>query len=184
MNDLRTRALTARRQLKDNERATASSVICQRVVNSRDFFSSRAVACYLPMSDEVDTRDIIACAWRANKRIFVPVLRERRKMLFREIRPDTVLERRAYGLWEPTHGDFCSPRSLDLVITPTVAFDAENHRIGMGGGYYDRCFSFLRHRRRWLHPKLIGIAFACQQVEKITPNPWDIRLYGVFHDTN
>jgi len=49
----------------------------------------------------------------------------------------------------------------------------------MGGGYYDRCSSFLQHRRNLLHPKLIAVAFACQEVEKITPNPWDIRLYQV-----
>jgi len=40
----------------------------------------------------------------------------------------------------------------------------------------------LRHRNHWLRPKLVGVAFACQEVEKIAPKPWDIRLYGVFSD--
>jgi 5-formyltetrahydrofolate cyclo-ligase len=49
----------------------------------------------------------------------------------------------------------------------------------MGGGYFDRCFHFLKHRRKWLRPKLLGIAFDCQKVEKIVSNPWDIPLYQV-----
>jgi 5-formyltetrahydrofolate cyclo-ligase len=65
---------------------------------------------------------------------------------------------------------------------PVVAFDANKNRIGMGGGYYDRCFHFLRNRRKWLKPKLIGVAFACQQVKNITPETWDIPFYKVVTD--
>ena len=134
------------------------------------------------MADEVDPLQIIERSWRANKRIFVPVLCGRREMLFREIRPDTRLRRSSFGVWEPENGATISRRQLDIVLTPTVAYDALNNRIGMGGGYYDRSFSFLRLRQRWLRPKLIGLAFACQKVEKIPANVWDIRLYKVFSD--
>jgi 5-formyltetrahydrofolate cyclo-ligase len=53
----------------------------------------------------------------------------------------------------------------------------------MGGGYFDRYFSFLRHRQHWLHPKLIGVAFDCQKVEEIPANPWDIPLYSVITES-
>ncbi|MBT8102805.1 MAG: 5-formyltetrahydrofolate cyclo-ligase [Gammaproteobacteria bacterium] len=182
MKELRARALRARRDMAHDARVQASAIVCQRVIRSREFCSAKALACYLPMADEVDTREIIERAWRANKRIFVPVLRARGKMLFREIQSETTLARTSYGLWEPISGDFINPRDLDLVITPIVAFDCENNRIGMGGGYFDRCFSFLRHRRHWFRPKLVGIAFMCQKVEKITPNAWDIPLYRVICD--
>ena len=72
--------------------------------------------------------------------------------------------------------------SIDLVITTLVSFDTNNNRIGMFGGYFDRSFAFLKHKKRWLRPKLIGLAFACQKVEKIETNPWDIRLYSVISD--
>jgi len=182
MNSLRRNALQARRAMSVDERARASTVICNRVKTSREFYASSLVGCYLPMYDEVDTREIIETAWRANKRVFVPVLRGTREMLFCETRPSTDLEQNQFGVWEPTRGFLIAPRKLDLVVTPTVAFDKDNHRIGMGGGYFDRCFSFLRHRKHWICPKLIGIAFQCQAVEEITPNPWDIRLYSVISD--
>ena len=131
------------------------------------------------MHDEVDTREIIERAWRANKRVFVPVLRGGAQMAFCEIDKDTELEQDRFGIWEPVRGVLIPAKKLDLIITPTVAFDENKNRIGMGSGYFDRCFSFLRHRKHWLRPKLLGVAFECQRVEKITPNAWDIRLYKI-----
>ena len=179
MQEQRRGALRARRSLSDNYRATASRVICQRIISSREFGASETLGCFLPMHDEVDTREIIERAWRANKRVFVPILRGSAKMLFCEIRPDTELERDQFGIWEPVRGVLHEPQKLDMIVTPTVAFDADNNRIGMGSGYYDRCFAFLRNRKHWLRPKLIGVAYECQKVEKIVPNPWDIPLYRI-----
>jgi 5-formyltetrahydrofolate cyclo-ligase len=183
MNEFRRKALRARREMNAEDRAIASKIICDKVTNSRAFMSAKLVACYLPMSDEVDTRLIIERGWRANKRIFVPITHDNGKMFFREIRPDTTLHRNRMAIWEPQSGSFISPRQLQLVVTPTVAFDTSNHRIGMGGGYYDRCFSFLRYRRHWIKPKLFGVAFDCQRIEKISPNTWDVRLSNTFCET-
>jgi 5-formyltetrahydrofolate cyclo-ligase len=182
MKTLRRKALHARRGMSDDARATASRIICRRLCYSREFYASKSIACYVPMHDEVDTHEIIERAWRANKRVFVPILRSNSKMMFCRIDPESELERNSFGLWEPTRGLLIEPRELDLVVTPTVAFDNRKNRIGMGGGYFDRCFSFLRNRKHWLRPKLVGVAFQCQEVEKISPNPWDIRLYRVITD--
>ncbi len=184
MHNFRKNALCARREMSAEKRRIASKTICQKVTSSRDFLSASIVACFLPMYDEVDVRIIIESAWRANKRIFVPITRSGGEMFFREIRPNTTLLKNKMNIWEPASGDFISPRDLQLVVTPTVAFDSEKHRIGMGGGYYDRCFSYLRYRKHWLKPKLLGVAFSCQEVEKISPNLWDIPLYKVFHEEN
>ena len=176
---MRKRALDARRSLDDVQRRTASAKICDRIIHSHEFWSARAIACYLPTNDEVDPTQIIERAWRANKRVFVPVTDTHGAMSFCEVTPETVVTRNQYGIFEPVFGMFIDAKSLDLVVTPLVAFDNDNNRIGMGAGYYDRCFHFLRMRRKWLKPKLIGVAFACQNVEHITPNPWDIPLYRV-----
>ncbi len=113
------------------------------------------------------------------KRIFAPVIEKTLKMRFREINAATTLRKNNFGLIEPKNGSFAHPRALDVVIAPVVAFDSRNNRVGMGGGYFDRTFSFLRHRKTYFRPKLIGVAFDCQKTDEIPPNPWDIRLFSV-----
>ena len=104
-------------------------------------------------------------------------------MRFVETHPRTRLVRNRFGLWEPESGDEIFAQKLSVVVTPTVAFDEGKHRIGMGGGYYDRAFRTLKNKCNWLPTKLVGFAFDCQKVEKIPANPWDIPLYRVITES-
>jgi len=178
----RKRALFARRSLRAGDREIASALICDRIVRSHEFMACSAIACYLATADEVDPGYIIMRAWRAKKRVFVPVIDTHGAMGFCEIGPDSVVIRNRMGIWEPVSGTMIDAKSLDVVITPLVAFDDAGNRIGMGGGYYDRCFRFLRNRRKWLNPKLIGVAFECQKTKKIASDHWDVSLYKIVTD--
>lgn len=177
---LRETAKNARRSMHAHERDVASRRITDRFLNSQHFFSSRSVACYLAAWDEVDTSAIIERAWRAKKRVFAPVVDKHGSMSFHGMHPETTLIRNRFGLWEPQSTEIIRPADIDIVVTPVVAFDEQRNRIGMGGGYFDRAFAFLQWRQCWLRPKLVGLAFECQKIEKISPKPWDIRLYRVF----
>ena len=58
-----------------------------------------------------------------------------------------------------------------------VAFDAAGNRLGMGAGYYDRALRRrLERSTPWRRPRLIGVAYACQQVPAIPASPWDVPL--------
>ena len=67
-------------------------------------------------------------------------------------------------------------RRLDVMLLPLVGFDSEGRRLGMGGGYYDATLAYLRSRRRWRKPLLVGVAYACQQLKEVPAEPWDVRL--------
>jgi 5-formyltetrahydrofolate cyclo-ligase len=180
MKNLRIDARKARRSMTASERARASRRISERFLNSRYFLSSETIACYVSTWDEVDTTAIIERAWCAKKRVFLPVTTAHGRMFFRETMPGTDLARNYFGLWEPVSGTLIDACDLDVVVTPLVAFDARMNRVGMGGGYFDRTFAFLAGRAHWLRPKLIGVAFECQKVQKIARNPWDIPVFRVF----
>jgi 5-formyltetrahydrofolate cyclo-ligase len=184
MKNLRTDARKARRSMTARERARASRQITDRFLNSRYFMASDTIGCYVSSWDEVDTSAIIERAWCAKKRIFLPVTGARRIMRFRETLPETELAVNDFGLWEPVSGSSIDVSELDVVVTPLVAFDSQRNRIGMGGGFFDSTFAFLRDRRYWLRPKLIGIAFECQRVPEIVPNPWDIRVFRVYTESS
>lgn len=164
-------------------RAKASTRICDTVTRSGYFRMSRAIGCYLPTDDEVDAWPIIARALTMGKQVSAPVLGKNGSMRFHDLNADSSLSFNQFGLMEPQSGESVDPRQLDIVITPLVAFDSSGNRIGMGGGYFDRCFSFLKGRKIWLRPKLIGLAFDCQRVASIAPTPWDIGLYRVITET-
>lgn len=61
---------------------------------------------------------------------------------------------------------------------PLVGFNLQGHRLGMGGGYYDRTFQFLRDET--IHkPFMLGLAYELQKMEYIPVDPWDISMDGV-----
>ena len=173
-------ARAARRSMSSTERNNASRRIADHFLNSRYFLASDTIACYLSTWDEVDTSAIIERAWSAKKRVFLPAISAHGEMTFHETLPGTAMVMNQFGLWQPVSGKPIDVRKLDVVVTPLVAFDSERNRIGMGGGYFDHAFSFLRDRQHWLRPKLIGIAFSCQRVDIIPSNPWDIPVFRVF----
>ena len=180
----REHAQHARSCMTDDEKDSASEKIASAVARSSWFSRTHLIGCYLSADSEAGTWSIISRAWRMKKRIFAPVTGINGQMDFCEVTKDSMLTANRYGLLEPVDGEFIPSRRLQVVITPLVAFDAEKNRIGMGGGYYDRSFAYLKSRQLLLQPKLIGIAFDCQRVEKIAANPWDIRLYSVITESS
>ncbi len=177
---LRASALAARRALTATERHSHSATITRAFLRSAHFYKARNIACYLSADDEVDTAAVFERAWRTRKRIFAPVILPRHALAFVEVTSNTRLTKNRFGIWQPSGDAQIETRKLDVCIAPTVAFDDAGHRIGMGGGYYDRAFAYQKNSASLRRPRLLGLAFECQKVEEIRPNPWDIPLYRVF----
>lgn len=177
---IREAAKTARAQMTVEQRQQASVKIAERVLATNLFNDATRIACYVPMQTEVDTWPIIKRAWQLNKRIFAPVIQKNYKLRFQQFDSESELFTGPLGLQEPRYGQSVDANSLHLVLLPLVAFDLQRNRIGMGGGYYDRAFSFLSNSSNTTKPVLAGLAFDCQNIEKIIPNPWDIRLFRLF----
>lgn len=143
------------------------------------FRGARLVAAYLACGGECDPAPIVDIALAQGKTVCLPVLTGRgQPMLFAPCDSDTELVPNWLGIPEPmvAREQMIRPQQLDLVLTPLVGFDEAGNRLGMGGGYYDRSFAFLRDCPPSSRPWLVGLAYELQKQALPPPQPWDIPL--------
>jgi 5-formyltetrahydrofolate cyclo-ligase len=174
---LRQRIRTERRALSPGTRAAADRSIAGHIRRLDVFRSARRIALFLAFDGEPSLTPLIESAARSGKRLYAPVI-TRARMRFAELELGGPLGTNFFGIQEPHLGDPIDPRRLDLVLTPLVAFDDRGVRIGVGRGYYDRCFRFLHGRSAWKRPKLLAVAYELQRVPVIEENVWDVPLWG------
>lgn len=94
-------------------------------------------------------------------------------------KPGDALVTNRYGIPEPAvdASEALGPEDMAMVVMPLVGFDADGHRLGMGGGWYDRSFAFRQARAA--PPWLVGAAFEVQRLPAIAGATWDVRLDAV-----
>lgn len=171
-----------RRALPAQERERAALAACRHLLSLGLPRPGSRVAAYLPVGGELDPAPILDCARRRGCRIYVPAVTSPRGRRMRFAPLGGALRRNRWGIPEPDLRDAVHGRWLDLVLLPCVAFDGRGGRLGMGAGFYDRHFAFLRHRSCWRRPRLVGLAYAFQRIEPIAQRPWDVPLSDVVTD--
>jgi len=163
-------------------RRRAEELITARLLRLPAYRRARSVAVYVAFDGEVDLRDSIVHATRSGKVLYLPYVGRRRDRVMRFLRfhPGTRLRRNRFGIGEavPTAGECVLPGRISLVLVPVVGFDHTGTRLGMGGGFYDRCFAALA-RRTSFRKRLVGVAFECQKVDRIERMAWDVPLSAV-----
>lgn len=169
------RAAQPRAQLRLAARAAARRLMGTRLLRRGD-----RVALYLTHGSELDTAQLIEGLRRRGIGIYAPVIGRDGSMLFVRLRRSTPLQTNRLGVLQPaTRRPVCPISSLKAVVLPLLGFDARGHRLGHGGGYYDRALSRSHTRRR---PLRLGFAYAAQEVETIPVEPWDLQLDGIVTD--
>lgn len=176
----------ARRGLGEEDQQRAARGLLAQLEELEIFRHARRIALYLPNDGEIDTGEVIRWCRRNGRQPYLPVVQReggRNWLLFGEYREDCGLSPNNLGIPEPVldPSELVPARELDLVLLPLVGFDLEGNRIGMGGGFYDTTFEFIREDRAD-RPVLIGIAHEVQKVERIDVESWDIPLPMVVTD--
>jgi len=169
--ELRATALAARDALSVDQRATAAQAIAWRGLPI-EIAPGTVVAGYAPIRSEFDPMPLLGSLADAGARLALPVIVGSDSALaFRSFSLREALVRGPLGILQP------AARSAELVpdvlLVPLAAFDRSGHRIGFGGGYYDRTISTLREFKRAV---AIGIAFAVQEIEAVPVLPHDAGL--------
>jgi 5-formyltetrahydrofolate cyclo-ligase len=177
---LRARLNARRRQLSASERAEASRRVALNVDRALHLQGHWRIAAYSALPWELDAAPLIALAESRGCRIYLPRIdrqRTSRRMRFVERHHQSRCNR--LGIDEPEGTDTIGARWLDAVFLPLVGFDRRGLRLGAGGGFYDRAFAFRQLRSAWHAPRLIGLAYAFQELEGISAAAHDVLMDAV-----
>jgi 5-formyltetrahydrofolate cyclo-ligase len=177
---LRATLKSRRRAIAPAERRRAARFAARNADRALRLAAGARIALYAALAAEFDSAPLIGLAQERGCRVYLPRIDRRRAsyaMRFIEMRG--VLRANRLGIDEPQGVTGIGARWLDLVFLPLVGFDRCGVRLGTGGGFYDRAFEFRRWRSVWHAPLLVGLAYACQEVEHIAAAPYDVRLDAV-----
>jgi 5-formyltetrahydrofolate cyclo-ligase len=184
---LRSTYILQRSLLSSRQQQHASNIICRRVMQALFFLRSKRVAFYFANNGEVNASSLLTKALSMGKACYLPILHpvKHNQMWFGRYQPGDILNKNSFGILEPilTATELIAPWSLDTVITPLVAFDDKGNRLGMGGGFYDRTFSFKKTHSN-IRPRLVGLAYEFQHATNLERQAWDVSLNAVFTETN
>jgi len=178
------RALRARRAAVSRaERRRASRQLLRLALRHRLLMRKRRAGFYIPTRHEIDVLPLLEKALALGAACFLPVVpgRGRKKLWFTRLGERPAWRVNRYGIpeYHPSAPRKCRAGDLETLFLPLLGFDAEGWRIGMGGGYYDASLAALRHRQHWRKPRLIGVAYAVQEVSRVPRDAWDVPLEGI-----
>jgi 5-formyltetrahydrofolate cyclo-ligase len=177
---LRAGLLRRRREVRPGERLRAARLVAQNVERYLQLKAGWRIAVYASLPSELDSGPLIEFARARGCRVYLPRIdRSRASRSMRFIEMSGGMRRNRLGIEEPAGGAALGARWLDMVFLPLVAFDRHGLRLGTGGGFYDRAFAYRHGRLAWHSPPLIGVGYAFQQLEHITPQAHDVRLDAV-----
>jgi 5-formyltetrahydrofolate cyclo-ligase len=170
---LRIQARAARASLDHEERADAAVEAARHFFDGIVLQAGDVVAAYWRIRDELDCQPILVKLMDSNQTVVLPVV----------LGPEQPLDLRVWeqgaSLYESGFGTL-APSELapkaepDIVIMPLLGFDDRGTRLGYGGGYYDRTLASMTKK-----PKLVGLAFAAQELDRIPREKHDVPLDAI-----
>ena len=165
-----------RRMIREKKRAMSNEQIAEKsrrlgalFANSDLYRQASSIYGYLPYNQEVRTIPMLEQALRDGKRVAVPKVYGE-EMRFIWMTDLDLVEKGYSGIPEPVADTPEADDPTALVLMPGLAFDAQGHRIGYGGGFYDK---FLA--REPDHPT-VALCYDFQMLEKLETEEFDVPV--------
>lgn len=165
-----------RKEIRDRKRAMTLEEIeeksCQLKTlfcNCEQYRNARTVYGYMPYNQEVRTIPILEQAIADGKRVAVPKVYGE-EMRFIYVTDLVQMEKSSFGIPEPIADEPVAEDTAALVLMPGLAFDPQGHRIGYGGGFYDK---FLAQEPA--HPT-VALCYDFQMLPKLDTEAFDVPV--------
>lgn len=168
---LRREALARRDALAADERAALEESLIRRLTALLREWPAASIAGYAAIGSEADVSPVLKALSGEGVATALP-MQSGEGLMFLEWRPGDPLVAGRFGVSEP--GPNAPVVIPQVLIVPMVGFDRNGHRLGYGKGHYDRAIAALAADGD--APRLVGAAFAVQEVEAIPVEPHDAVL--------
>jgi 5-formyltetrahydrofolate cyclo-ligase len=181
-SEARERGRSVRDGLSDEERAARDRQIVKRCREELPWGRYGSVHLYLPIKrrHEINIWLLLPWIWQTHPKIQVYVPRlAMGAMGHVAITKETEYHVNPFGIPEPISGQLAAAdMRFDLVLVPLLAFDEAGHRVGYGGGYYDRFLATQPAAHR------VGLAYDdCLVPEGIVAEAHDVPLHLIITET-
>lgn len=170
---LRAQIRVQKRAMTKEEIESRSARLTELFLASEAYRNARSIYGYLPYNQEVRTTALLEQALRDGKKVAVPKIYGD-VMRFIELPDLTKVEKGYSGIPEPIADEPVASDETALVLMPGMAFDKEGHRLGYGGGFYDK---FLEKEPN--HPT-VALCYEFQMLPYLETEAHDIPVDCVF----
>ncbi|MDO4617024.1 MAG: 5-formyltetrahydrofolate cyclo-ligase [Lachnospiraceae bacterium] len=143
-----------------------SAAIMEQLYATDAYKEASCIYAYMDYNKEVMTRSLCERAWADGKQVAVPKVHGK-DMIYYILTTFDQLEEGYFHIPEPAWGEEANCEDA-LMILPGVAFDRNLHRVGYGGGFYDR------YLEKHTGHVTCAVAFEFQLVEEAPAEPTDI----------
>lgn len=151
-----------------------SRKICEKIEAMTAWKQAKTVMLYYPIHNEVDLRPLVH-KYIDEKQFLLPATLSEHKMEVRQLVKGEPLLKGRFGIPEPNTPAWTG--DIDLIFVPGVAFDKDLHRLGRGGGYYDRFLAELKT------PMRIGVCYDFQLHTDLPHSVFDEKMNRVVTPT-
>ncbi len=159
-----------KRALSAAEVEARSAVLAEKLYATEQYRQARALYAYLSFNQEVRTGPIIERAWADGKRVAVPkVVGDSMAFIWIDSF-DNLAPQGAFQIMEPVGDGPVADDKTALMLMPGLAFDPEGHRVGYGGGFYDK---YLEEHP---HHKLVALCYPFQMFDHLDVEAHDIPV--------
>ncbi len=153
--DLRKKLLAKRAEYSKEQIDEISRVIFEKIKQMETFRNAKTVMMYVTYGTELNTVDFLQYCIAEGKQVVTPICQADHTMILAktETYPEGFVKTKM-GIMEIPKEDAVAvdPSELDVIITPGLAFTMKGHRLGYGGGYYDRLFKIMPQKTVTLCP--------------------------------
>lgn len=174
-SEARRQVIQRKNDITQGELKSKFNLILQRLKADDDFIRAKSVFCYVTgRHGEIESRQLIDYMADCGKSVFIPKLNINSKTFSRfHFEGWNKLSKNNNGYLEPATSSLDDMGDIDLFIIPSVAATSYGHRIGYGGGYYDK---FLRST----YTLKFTLVYEFQIFEYIESTSNDIRVDKIF----